>query len=52
MDKSYFSETEEDQNELLLFLFNNTYDCYNLMKMDKLEDFINEKQIKSLMLEM
>ncbi len=52
MDKSYFSDTEDDQIELLSYLFNNLFDLFNIFKIEKLSDLIVEKKLKNLIFEM
>lgn len=61
MNKSYFSDSEESQTELFLFLvilylliikINNSYDTFSLVKCQILENIINEKLLISLIKEM
>jgi hypothetical protein len=52
MNKSYFTDEEEDQNELLLFIVNNLFDCFSLIKLEKLSDILDERRIISLVNEM
>ena len=52
IDKSYFSDTEEDQAELVSYLINNIFDVFSILKLEKLSDFIVEKKLKNLIFEM
>lgn len=52
MNKSYFSDNDDEQAELLFYLLNNLYDMFSLLKLERLSDILDEKTIKSLILEM
>jgi hypothetical protein len=52
LDKSYFSDNEEEQAELIFYLLNNLFDLFKVNKLGKLSDILDEKIIKSLILEM
>ena len=38
LDKSYFSDNEDDQSDLIFYLMNNLFDCFSLIKLEKLTD--------------
>ncbi len=52
LDKSYFSDTEEEQGDLIFYLINNLFDVFSMIKLEKLSDIVDEHKIKSLIFEM
>jgi hypothetical protein len=53
LNRSNFSDDEESQNELILHLINNLFDIFSLIKLEKLENLLDDdKTIKNLIFEM
>ena len=52
LDKSYFSDNDEEQAEMIFYLLNNLFDVFSVIKLEKLSDIIDENIIKSLIKEM
>lgn len=52
MNKSYFSDNDDDQAELIFYLLNNLFDVFSLIKLERLVDLLEEDKVKSLILEM
>ena len=52
MNKSYFSDDEESQYELIINLFNNLYDECSVIKLRKLGDILDDIRLKKILSEM